>query len=293
MPPPAVPGHLRPLTSLQQMRRVWLPLLALATAMALIWFTDLASPLHRYGLLGILLVLLPVLLVLAPLKTFRRQRAVKSIENGVRRLQAGDLAGAAQDFEEAARKDVGPLRALAVHHLALARTLQGELEGAAQLWEAVDASRQLYNAPVLQEAIQDEVALCRALLGQLPEAKVALARGAARRQRSPGNLAVLPEAVILLRSGHPAAAAKLLETRWREVEAPGGAYTRMARLVRALALEGLEDGRHRASVADAIAGARPVAPEDLAPLCARWPEMESFLRGKGLWPANRPSVQEH
>lgn len=285
MPPAALPTHLRPLTSLKQLGRTWFVLVTIVGTGALLIWTNFAPPPHR---LGGLFGLLPLSFVLVLRKVLRRHQATRLLENGARRLEAGDLAAAEQDFEEAAHKDLGPLRALAVYNLAIAKFQRGDLERAAQLLEAADESRQLYNDPLLQEALLDKVALCRALWGQVAEARLALVRSAGRHRESTGPLAILPEAVVLARSGHPAAAAKLLETRWRAVEAPGGTYTRMARLVRALVLESLDGARHQAAAADALAGARLVSASDVAPLCTGWPEMEGFLRAKGLLPSTLP-----
>jgi len=275
---PDIPGHLRPLSSLRQVARTWFVLLALLATLAAAFETRL---------LLAAMACAPAYLVYVPWKAWRRRQANRLLIEGVQRFQSGEHLAAERTLEEAARKDTGARRAMAVYFLALTKLRQGELARAERLLEVVDHSGQLAAAPALHEHLLDHVALCLALQGRLGEAREAIRRGVVRRSKLAAELSALPEAVILARDGYLPAAARLLEARWRGVEAVGGWYAKMARLVRAMALEALEDPSRRPEAAGAIAGARPVALEELVPLHVRWPEMGDFLREKGLLPGGR------
>ena len=123
-----------------------------------------------------------------------------------------------------------------------------------------------------------------ALLGRIEAARASLQEAASRSKGEATSLSVLPEALVACREGQPARALEVLATRWREVEIAGASITKFARIVRAFALNAIDPVGNRDATHETLAGAKPIAPGELQPLIASWPEMEAFLVDQRLTP---------
>jgi tetratricopeptide (TPR) repeat protein len=232
--------------------------------------------------MSVLLALLGGFFVYFFVRGWRSQRLYNRAWN---LLNSARYEEAAQLFESAARRGTGCHRAVAIYGLGLTELYRGALERAAQLLEAVDRSGALRGLGVIHQPIQGQIATCHALLGRIDAARAALGEAATRSKGEATSFSVLPEALVACREGQPARALEVLATRWREVEIAGASMTKFARLVHAFALNAVDPAGNRDATREAVAGAKPIAPGELQPLLASWPEMEAFLGDQLLVPA--------
>lgn len=87
---------------------------------------------------------------------------------------------------------------------------------------------------------------------------------------------------MLLRRGDPAAAGRILDGGWDELErATSGDRVRGFRVLRAFAAEQV-GGALAAQAGELLAGARPCRPGEYAWIGARWPEMARYLAASGF-----------
>jgi tetratricopeptide (TPR) repeat protein len=205
-------------------------------------------------------------------------------------LNSGRYEEAAELFESAARYGMGCNRAVAIYSLGIAELYRGAPDRGAQLLEAVDQSRALRQFGAIHQPIQDQIATCHALLGRIDAARASLREAAARSKGEATSFSVLPQALVACREGQPAKALDVLTARWREVEIAGASMTKFARLVRAFALNAIDPVGNRDATHETLAGAKPIAPGELQPLIASWPEMEAFLVDQRVIPSRASST---
>ena len=294
--PAPLPSHLRPSPRFRPLITLgyWVALLVLfvafykifsrsegedATRGAVAW-TSAGWPFVVFALFGGFFVYFLV----RGLRSQRLSNRATNLLNSARYEEAARL------FESAARRSTGGQRAVAIYGLGMTELYRGAPERAAQLLEAVDRSRALRQFAAIHQPIQDQIATCHALLGRIDAARASLQEAATRSKGEATSFSVLPEALVACREGQPAKAVDVLTTRWREVESVGASMTKLARLVRAFALNAVDPAGNRDAIRETLAGAKPIAPGELQPLIASWPEMETFLVDQRVIPSRASST---
>lgn len=191
-------------------------------------------------------------------------------------LAQGDAAAAGEAFRRLARGWLAP-RAVARFNLGLALLRLGDVRGARDAFAALEGSR----AKGLLPTSAALVALCDAVLGDV-DAADQWAAEARRRAASPSattRVHLAAEAVVRLRRGDAAGAARLFDETWGEIERCTSAdLVRALRIVRALAA----DAAGRTGAGELLAGARPFRPGEYAWIAAGWPEMRRYLAEHGF-----------
>ncbi len=208
----------------------------------------------------------------------RNRRWVAMHDLGVSYLFAGQPERAKPQFELVVRKAATNLhRALSQYNLGMTLVALGDAQAALQALEAVEKKGSLKVAPAYHVPLPNYLALCCALLGDLPAAKRWLALGDERRGDRPVNFSLLPEMIILCRDGHPAAASNLPYTRWRDAETLSVRQFKILKLVEGLALHLENPGANQARILQALGAATPMDEALLKSLVAHWPELRTFL----------------
>jgi hypothetical protein len=162
--------------------------------------------------------------------------------------------------------------------LGLCRLARFEFAEALALLEPLGRSwgLRLLRVRYFYNALPGELAVCRAMVGDLAGAKRWLAEG----YRRCGGFAyplLLPEALILCREGEYGAAAKLLEDgRGRTDWCAGPPHLR--RLLRAYALDRLDARRHEKDMRFLMLYVLSVYDPALETLVAYWPELGPFIK---------------
>jgi tetratricopeptide (TPR) repeat protein len=193
------------------------------------------------------------------------------------------LEEAAEQFLVASKKAQNKFqRAFAEFNLGYCRFEMGQLEEAAALLRRVDDSGGLRRNREASALLANHLSTCYALLGDVGAARSMLEEGVRRRTEGYDSHPLLAEVLILCREDHFGAAAKTLESRWREVEMSGGVYLKMLRVLRAFALDTVDPAANAQAVMEALAGAKPLAPATLQTLTAHWPKMREFLVAQKL-----------
>jgi tetratricopeptide (TPR) repeat protein len=203
-------------------------------------------------------------------------------EKGRAYLSYGDFESAIQVFDGVARKAKGAVRAEAVVHLGLVALRRGELERALSLFTQAESSQLLAQHPGLSPTLPGLLSFCESLLGDLAAARKWLEVAHARGAQVASGYSLLAEVALLCREGHLAAAAKIVDTRWREAERSSVWETKVLRLLKAFALDGLEAAEHETARYEALAGLRPFRRGELDLLAADWPKLRDFMTGEGL-----------
>ena len=131
-----------------------------------------------------------------------------------------------------------------------------------------------------------QLALCLGLRGDL-EVAAAWVREAERRAGTTvPPLLIVARAVVDCRRGEPAAAAKLLADEWNHLEGQlTAAQLRPARVLRSFAVHAAEGPRGAGRADKLLAACEPRFAGEYRWLGVAWPEMQTFLRTHGLWPA--------
>ncbi len=242
------------------------------------------APVSQGGMWVTILVQYIPLLALAAivgLILWARQRFAATNKHGVDLMAQGDPAAAAEIFRNLSRKLLGP-RTVAQVNLGFALLRLADLRGALDAFASVARGGKLARA--YKPAASALIALCCALAGDLDAAErwTEEARRQSASATSNTRLHLVAEAIARCRRGDPAAAARLLDETWGEIERSTAAdLMRGVRILRAFAAESAS-GAAAASVGDLLAGARPFRPGEYAWLGAGWPEMARYLEAKGF-----------
>jgi hypothetical protein len=127
------------------------------------------------------------------------------------------------------------------------------------------------------------LSICESLLGDLGAARRWL--GTAHQRGGEGGgpaYSLVAEALLLCREGHFAAAAKAVDARWREAERSSVWETKVLRVLKAFALDGVDPVVHEVAIYEALAGLRPVQRGQLDLLAGNWPKLADFMAERGL-----------
>jgi hypothetical protein len=227
---------------------------------------------------------LPIFVIAAilGLAYWRARRFAAANKRGVDLMAAGDSAAAAEIFAPLARKWLAPVTVAQVN-LGLARLRLADLRGAVEAFAAIERGHGAL-ARAYRPMAAALVALCDAVLGELDAAEKWVAEAHRRTAKPTANTRVhlVAEAIVLIRRGDAASAARLLDQSWGEIERSTAAdLVRAFRVVRALAGE-TAGGTAATSSGDFLAGARPFRPGEFAWLGVGWPEMTRYLEAKGF-----------
>lgn len=236
--------------------------------------------LRRYGLVAVFLVVFAVLLA----RMFRLRRRVLQNHEGLFLAASGRRMEATVLYERLARgvRGSNPYHALFVGNCGVCAGLAGNFERARPLL-AEPLRSGWFDAPrVTTPAGYFAAWLARtyALEGDLRTASAW--RELAVEMLPPGRKGVLllADAVILIRSGHPGAAADAISAAWMGAEGELPAHERRA--LRAVQAFALHRGGRAAEVEPALAMLWPPVPNQLGYLAAHWPELERFLTARSL-----------
>lgn len=234
------------------------------------------------------LPVLPLLMVLIAAQwvfRYRRNRRWTRLhERGTARLRLGDNEGAVRDLDEAARRSGGAPRALAVYNLGVCALQQrGDIARALELFSAAEQSGQLLTTyPAAHAATASLIATCLALQGDLTAARRWLEEALRRSGGTAMSMSLLAEVIVLCREGHFGAAAKIIDSRWREAEQAGAWVMKALRLLKAFALRELDPVAHERGIYVALAGMKPWWRGELDGLAASWPKLADFMTERGL-----------
>src|SRR5512140_3472170 len=240
------------------------------------------TPWGEWATTGLLFVLCVAVVVVVSL---RGRRWAELNNRGAALMQQGEVAQAAVQFELASAKALQKVhRVLSSYNLGIARMYEGRAGEALALLRKVGGTSAFRYAGggMYFRALPYHLATCHALLGDLPEARAMFEEGERRRGKAVALGTLLPEILVLCREGHFGAAAKVLESRQRAADMIGGIDQKMLRILRGFALDALDPVANAKAVAEAIAGAKPLAPTDIQMLAASWPKMREFLVAQKL-----------
>lgn len=235
------------------------------------------TPWGEWATTGLLFVFFLAVVVFVNL---RGRRWEELNVRGAALLQEGEAAQAAMHFELASAKALKKdHRVLSRYNLGIARMYEGRAREALALLRKAGGTITLRYAGsgMYFRALPYHLATCHALLGDLPEARAMFEEGERRRGKETAPGTILPEVLVLCREGHFGAAAKVLESRQRVADMVGGVDQKLLRVLRGFALDALDPVANAPAVAEAIAGAKPLAPTDIQLLAASWPKMRDFL----------------
>lgn len=257
--------------------------LLLAVVVIASWRLYLRGGASWYPALYDLLSWLPVVLVsgflvflLYVIRTSRRSTTLNS--QGLALLQAGDREGATRIFESVLAKGRGiwTVRVVALWNLAMVQLLDGAFDRAQERWSEIERVRYRTGLRELYEGVPSLVALAHALVGRLDEARLALEEQQRRRTQVHLRSWVLPEAVILCRSGDPAAALARIDEDFRTLETSGSGHLLPAvRIVRAFAA-----ARAGVDRPQLLAVLEPVPRRELG-WTRSWPELLAWIEANG------------
>ena len=201
-------------------------------------------------------------------------------QRGVNLLNAGEIDEAAEIFEDLAKRATFSRgHVVFVYNCAVAALLQGRVQRAMSIFNAVEASGQLRSRllKTLEPNLYVELGSCFALTGQLDEARQYLRRAAQLLPPPEDARLLFLEAVVSVRSGDLAAASARMDEQWRRAEGSlRGPTMRTLRIVHAYTLRGL--GRDATDkFRYLVAGAHPATRRDFLWATSQWPELDAFV----------------
>ena len=131
----------------------------------------------------------------------RARRWMTTYNRGVSFFGAGNERGAAECFEEAARRSTNSVqRSVSVAMLGQCLLALGEPGRALELFGSAERARNLKSAlPAAHRWLPNLIATCGALLGDTASARAWLVEGRKRLGDTPPMYALLPEAILLCR----------------------------------------------------------------------------------------------
>jgi hypothetical protein len=212
----------------------------------------------------------------------RRHRWAKAMEEGARRLEAGDFSGGASCFEAALhRAPRRRERIAATYQLGLCHHLAGEGDRALGVLEPLSKKGGTWEVPAIHASLPVLLSVCLSLKGDTSAARHQLAEAERIVGVGPHAPLLLPEVLLLCREGHCAAALRTLELRSKEAEAGDVRSYKLLRLLRAYALSELGTADSK-DIASALAGLQSYSRGDFDHLGTHWPRMSAFLDSHGL-----------
>jgi hypothetical protein len=200
----------------------------------------------------------------------------------------GELVEAKARFEAlAARRWATGFAELARYHLALVSMRLGDLDGARERFIQLQRTAALGGEGTVLSCIQIGVSL--ALAGDLPAAEAWLAEAEVRATHITTSRLNVDQQLLFARTlcdcrrGAAVEAARLLQSRWRELEASlSGEGIRPWRVLYAFSLASSSGPRECPPIDPLLAALRGGPSGELAWLGVRWPEMQSFLAVNSL-----------
>ena len=211
--------------------------------------------------------------------------AIAKNQQAIDLLNNGNVHDAAREFDRLARTETKQAaHAVYVFNRAVAYMLEGRLQKAMSLLNAVDHSRAFDRGPnrAYGPYLYAEMATCLALMGLIPEAKAE--REKAFRALNPEELhrLVLVDAIVALRQGDPRSALQIMDQYWDQAyENLRPPSFRGLMLMRAFALKQL--GQTSSAYEGLLRATRSSRPGEFDYLGVDWPLMKRFLMQERRW----------
>lgn len=281
IPRPPAPSRLAFGAALRAKLRAWMALALVAGAvLALVVLgPEHGLRLDARGVAGGTVLLFLASFVVLYGRQLRVRRLLRANNEAMILPAANRLPEAAARYEELVRRGRGlvPYHALFVGNRGAIAFHQGDLERARVLLaEALRSG--LFTQGEDGTGAYFAAMLGRTLAQQGQLADAATCRQVASALAPPGRRGMVRvlDALLLLRSGHAAAAANQLASGWMGLEGELSAHERrLLRAVHAFALS--QTPGHADEVERVLAALHPPMPQLLRAVCAGWPEMERFL----------------